>query len=169
MSWSQILSGSALVATLVVLAFVLGWQQLRQLRRLQISALPDEEMTWERRKAWRRIVSAGLLLLLAGLLGFLLVAYEPAAQRLADEREGMTADEAPAFTPEQRAFLRIWGGTWIAILLVLMAVVFLAAVDLWATRQYARRQFRKLQDDRRSMIARQVIRMRQERNGDDQH
>lgn len=166
MSWSEIIFGSALVAGLTALGCFFGQRQWQHLRELRTTSLPDEEMTWERRKAWRRLISSGLLLVLAVLLGMLLAVYEPAAQRLADEREGLTAEEAPPFTAEQRMFLRIWGGTWIAILLVLMTVVFLAAIDLWATRRYAQRQFRKLQADRRSMIERQMIRLRQERNGE---
>jgi hypothetical protein len=84
---------------------------------------------------------------------------------LAEQRDGLDADAAPEFTAEEKVFLRIWGGTWIALLLVLMLVLVLAAVDLLSTRRYALRQYRKLQEDRRAMVARQAKRMRRERNG----
>jgi hypothetical protein len=48
---------------------------------------------------------------------------------------------------------------------VLFVVLVLAGIDVWATRRYAITQFRKIQTDRRAMIERQVIKMRQERNG----
>jgi hypothetical protein len=162
-SWSQIIFGSALVAALAVLSVVIGWRQVGALRRLRGQSLPDEEQRWERRKAYRRLVSSGLTMVMAVLLAVLLAFYEPAAQRLADERAAL--DPKPPFTQEETAFLRHWGGAWVALLLVLLAVVLLAAVDLWATRRYALRQYRKLQADRRAMIERQASRMRQERNG----
>lgn len=165
MSWSEIVFGSALVVFLLVVAVVLGWRQLGQLRRLRTQLLPDEEMQWEHRKAWRRLVSAGLLTVMAGLLAALLGFYEPAAGRLAEERAGFAEGEGPPMTDEQKTLVRVWIGLLIALLLVLLVVVGLAGVDLWATRRYGLRQFRKLQADRRAMIERQATRMRQERNG----
>ena len=40
-----------------------------------------------------------------------------------------------------------------------------AFYDMMAIHRFGRRHFRKIQDDRRAMIARQVERLRQERNG----
>ena len=73
----------------------------------------------------------------------------------------------PDFTPEEKDFLHLWGGLWIAILLLLMAIIFLAAWDLWAIRLYSVREHRKIQADRRAMIERQAARMRRQRNGFD--
>lgn len=164
MSWSEIVFGSALAVGILVLAVFIGWRQVIQLRSLSGQSLPEEEMRWESRKAWRRLVSAGLLLVIAVLLGSLLGFYEPDAQRLADERAAVAPD-GPPMTEEQKTFVRLWGGLVIALLLVLLALVALAGVDLWATRLYGLRQFRKLQADRRAMIERQAMRLRQERNG----
>jgi UPF0716 family protein affecting phage T7 exclusion len=166
-SWSETLFGYAIAAFLVAMALVMGWRQVRQLRRLRTQALPDEEMRWERRKAWRRLVSAGLLLLMGGLLVTILSVYEPAAMRWADQRDQLGQADRPPMTADEETFLRVWIGSWIALLLLLLAVVALAGVDLWATRQYGVKQFRKLQADRRAMIERQAIRLRQERNGHD--
>jgi hypothetical protein len=77
----------------------------------------------------------------------------------------LDAPAVPLLTPDERFFLRIYGGAWIGILLALLALVLLAAVDVWSTRRYGLRAQRKIQDDRRAMIARQVARLRQERNG----
>jgi hypothetical protein len=43
--------------------------------------------------------------------------------------------------------------------------VFLAALDRYSTRTHALRQLRRLQADRRAMVARQADRMRAERGG----
>jgi hypothetical protein len=161
--WSEIVFGTVLVVVLVLVSVVYGWRQLHQLRRLRASSLPDEEMRWESRKAWRRLVSSGLTFVMALLLAALLGFYESHAQRLADERDAVAP--GTELTAEQKVFVRKWIGLLIALLAVLFTVVLLAGVDLWATRRYARRQFRKLQADRRAMIERQATRLRQERNG----
>lgn len=162
---SEALFGSALVAVLLGLAGAFGWRQVRRLRELRTQTLPEDEMRWERRKAWRRLISAGLLGLMAVLMVGQLVWWEPASQRLIEEREKLAEGDRPDYTPEEKLLVRVWAGTWVALLLLLLGVVVLAGADLWATRRYALRQFRKLQDDRRAMIARQTTRLRQERNG----
>ena len=69
--------------------------------------------------------------------------------------------------PTSSTFLvRVWVGQWIAVLLVMLVVLVLAALDLWATRRFAFRQYRKINDDRRAMIRRQVNRMREQKNGE---
>jgi len=166
MNWAQLIFGTLLVAGLLFLSLFYAWRQVRALHALgRTRILPEEETRYERRKAWRRLVSSALTLVLAALLAGVLVYLEGPAQRLANEREGLTAEQAPAFTQDERSFLRWWGGAWVALLLVLMVVVLLAAFDLWATHRYASRERRKLQADRRAMIERQVNRMRVERNG----
>ena len=163
MNWSEILFGSLLVAVLVLGSAYYGWKQLRQLRRLREQPPAEDEMRWEKRKAWRRLISSGLTFLMALLLGALLAFYENDAQRLADERDGVAP--GTELTADQKDFVRKWVGLVIALLVLLFTVVMLAGADLWATRTYALRQFRKLQADRRAMIERQATRMRQERNG----
>jgi hypothetical protein len=164
--WSQILFGTLLVVALVALGGFYIWRQVRLLRRLRLRLdIPSEEDDFLRGQARRRLLGSALMLVLAGLLAFVLTTLEPPAQRLAEQREPFTADNAPPFTPEQESFLRWWGGLWVVILVVLLAVVVVAGIDAWATRSFARRAFRKLQDDRRAMIERQVARLRQERNG----
>src|SRR5262249_59657475 len=99
------------------------------------------------------------------LLAAILLLYEGPVQELAEEREQYSADTAPDFTPQQKMLLRLWGGAWIALLLVLLGVMVLAGLDVMATRHYALTQFRKIQADRRAMIQHEVGRLRQERNG----
>ena len=155
-----------IIVVLLVMSVYYARHQVAALRRVRESPeLPDEEAHYQRRKAYRRLISCGLLLLLATLLTALLTVYELPTGELAEQRKDFTAETAPPFTPEQKAMLRYWGWMWIALLLVLSAVLVLAAVDLLSTRRYALRQFRKLQADRREMIERQAKRMRRDRNG----
>jgi hypothetical protein len=139
-------------------------RQLQALRRLQQAPdLPAGEVARERHQCWRRLVSSGLLLLIALLLVAAQLWLESPAQRLADLR-----DNTPPSTPltdEQRHFGYVYTGVWIAVLLLLLGVVLLAAFDLWSIRRYGKLQHRKLSDDRRAMIARQLQRLREERNG----
>ncbi len=165
MPWYQTLFGAVLVVVLVGLSVYFGRLQFLELRRLREMRdfLPVEEMQYERRKAYRRLISSALLLVL-GILLIVLLTYEHPAQTIAEERKALP-DKSIPFTEEQAEFLRTWGWTWIGFLLVLMAVIVLAGIDLMSTRLYAIRQFRKLQADRRAMIERETQRMRQQRNG----
>jgi hypothetical protein len=167
--WDQIVFGASLVAVLLGVAGFYSWRQLRLLRRLNLRReqefLATEEDEFLRRQAWRRLINSGLMLVLAALLTGLLIWFEGPAQELAVTRDAFPEGQVPPLNPEQRSFAQVYTGLWIALLLVLLAVVLVAAVDVWSTRRYAVRQYRKLQADRRAMIERQVARLRQERNG----
>ena len=163
MGWTQGIFGALLVAVLLFVSVFYAWRQARALAGLRRRPdLPADESEHQRRQAWRRLVGSGLLLLLAGLLAGALVYLEAPAQRLAD----LDVPDTSAYTPEQRAFLRLYGGWWITLLLVLLAVILLAGLDLWATYRWGVRQHRKLQADRRAMVERQVARLREGRDGD---
>lgn len=161
MGWSQIVFGSVLVGVLLLLSGYYGRRQFVALRRLRNETLPGEEARHERAKAVRRLVSCGLLLVLGLLLAGALMWPEPALQSILDQYQGV-AD--PEYTDAEKQTIRLWGGAWIAILVLLLIVVGLAAADLWSTRGHALRQFRKLQADRRAMIQRQTGRLREERD-----
>jgi hypothetical protein len=165
-TWEQIVFGALLVVVLLGVAGFYGWRQVALLRRLRLRQdIPSEEDDYLRRQAWRRLINSGLMVLLAGMLAFVLVTLEGPVGKVAKEREAYTAENAPPFTPAEKDLLHVWGGLYVAILLVLLAVLFVAGADLWSTRRYARKAYRKLQADRRAMIERQLLRMRQERNG----
>lgn len=164
-TWSEILFGSLLAAGLLAMSLYYGWRQFRALRQLKTAdGLPDDEHRYERRKAYRRLVMSALTLLIGLLIAVLLAAYDSTAGRVMREREGV--DPAVPITPEQRALVKLYVGTWIGALVALFVVLVLAGLDLLATRQYGLRQYRKLAGDRRAMIQRQAARLRGERNGD---
>jgi hypothetical protein len=165
--WAQLIFGVVLVLVLFFVAILYIVRQIQTLRRLRAA----EEMALEERaylhdRARRRLVTSLLLFLLGVMLAGGLIYLESPAQKLADDRDAMRqqGDTAP-LDPEQREFARVYLVFWILFLLILMAVIFLAALDYWATRTYALRQHRKIIDDRRAMIEREVSRLRRERNG----
>ena len=159
MQWNQIVSGGVLVGALAVLAGVFAWRQVLLLRRLRgPHGLSDEEARWRCGQAWRRLVGCGLMLALAGLLAWALLYMEGPSQHIADQGP-------PADTPENRHFVFQYLLLWIVILLLVLAVVLLAAVDIWSTRLFSLRQQRKILDDRRAMLEREVARYRREGNG----
>ena len=164
MLWTQIVFGVALVAVLLGLAGFYGWRQVRLLRRLPADpAEAGEEEAWLREQAWRRLVCCALMVVLAVLLSGALLYLEGPAQALADRVDAEGPDVAD--TPEHRHFVNFYSYYWIAFLLVLLALVVVAGIDVWAVRRFGLRQLRRLQADRRAMIARQSALLRQRREG----
>lgn len=163
MSWGQIVFGSALILALVAAAVMFGAVQLGRLRGLRgRTDLPDEERSFEWWRAWRRLAGCALLMAMAALLALQLLLWEPAAEALARER-AVAGKDAPPFTEEQKAFLWVWGGAWVALMAALFLLLMLTAYDQFVTRSRLWRERLRLHADRRAMIRRQAERMRQER------
>ncbi|HEY7329562.1 MAG TPA: hypothetical protein VH592_18130 [Gemmataceae bacterium] len=167
MGRAQLIFGVVLVLVLFFVAILYIVRQIQTLRRLRAT----EEMALEERaylhgRARRRMVTSLLLFLLGVMLAGGLIYLEPPAQQLDDIRDAMRqqGDISP-LSDDERMFARVYLVFWILFLLILMAVIFLAAWDYWATRTFALRQHRKIIDDRRAMIEREVSRLRRERNG----
>jgi hypothetical protein len=152
-SWAEIISGAVLALILVFVGVYFAVGQLRVLRRLRGQLdLPREETNYLRAQARRRMVSSVLLLVLALLLAGYLIFLGERVTRL--ERDN----------PADRDFLQFFSGYSIAFLGILLTVLVLAGIDFWTIRRYGRQQYRRLQEDRRAMIERQIIRLRQERD-----
>jgi hypothetical protein len=164
---SQIIFGGVMVGLLLVLAGFFGWRQVRTLRQLRHGdSQPAEDQRYARNQAWRRLVCSACMVLLAGFLAGGLFFLEAPAEEYARQRAAAPADGGPPpWTEEQRNFARLYGWYWLSALLVLLVMLVLAGFDIRAIRRYGQRHHRKLQEDRRAMIARQVARLRQERNG----
>ncbi len=167
MGWTQIIFGAVLVLVLLFTAILYTVRQILVLRRLRAAEeMQLEERAYLHSRARRRLVTSLLLFLLGVLLAGALIYLEAPAHQLAEDRAAMRQqDDAAPLDPQQRGFARLYLSFWILFLLVLMVVIFLAAFDYWATRRYGLRQHRKIIDDRRAMIEREVSRLRQERNG----
>jgi hypothetical protein len=157
--------------------------------------LPPDDLRYLRSQAWLRLTSSGLMVALATLLALSFFVEKPAqalidennARReqqskayatiilqnqpiaaaacssyfLALPERGEEAED----TPEHRRFVKFYGAYWISVLLLLLGMVGIALYDMLAIRRFGQRHYRKIQEDRRAMIARQVARMRRDRNG----
>jgi hypothetical protein len=164
--WPLLIFGTVLVMVLWCVATVYFVRQLGALRRLRGSPdLPEDESTYQRQQARRRLAGSLLMFLLCGLLAGYLIFLEGPAQQLAEQRAAARArgDEVP-LTPAEDLFARFFAGFWVFFLLVLLAVVVLAALDLWATRRYAVRERQKIRDERRAVVAEELARLRRERD-----
>jgi hypothetical protein len=162
--------GIALVVAVLALAVFYAWRQVKELR--QPGAPGTTEGDYRRARVRRRLISSGLMLVLAGQLAGALIFLEDRAQqqtRRADARAEVRERGGEAQpTAEERDFARFYSAYWLATLLVLLVIVVLAFVDLWATRRFAVKAHRQLQAERRDMIDREIARLRQEkqeRNG----
>jgi hypothetical protein len=165
-SLQQIVVTVVLILLLGGLAGYFAWRQIQTLRNVaRNDNLTAEDRRYFRRQAWRRLIGC---LLMAGLLGLMGGSFflEDRAERLGTElKDARDRGEQREPDPEQRQFMRFYGGYWIVILLFVSGLVGIAFVDLVSIRRYGQRHYRKLQADRRAMIERQVLRLRQERNG----
>src|SRR5204863_5194109 len=90
-----------IVVVLLVLAGYYGWRQVQALRRLRSAGdLPQEERTYIRHQAWRRLFCCGLMVLLAGMLiGSSVLGLETRASQLIREREAARLNDEPLPTP----------------------------------------------------------------------
>ncbi len=167
MRWSEVICGSILLVCLGALGAYTGVRQWLVLRKLRAKPdLPDQEQSFIRFHARMRLVTSGLLLVLAGLLGCAQGFLGPPFQRVLEAGAAyqQAGSQEHALTEPDKQVVRAYAWFYVAILLVLLVVVILVGFDLWSIRRYALREQRKLLEDRRAMIARQAHRMRQERN-----
>jgi hypothetical protein len=155
---------------IVVLTAGLGgyyaWRQWQALRRLRADMTLDaEEVSFQRNQAWRRLAGSVLLLLIAGVFVGVLI-FEGFAARLAQMGEVNAAlDQKRPLNEPEKDFMRLWGGSVIVVLLLLLGLIGIAGYEFFAIRRYSVRQMRRIQDERREMIASETARLRRERNG----
>ncbi len=154
--------GAVIVVVLLGLAGFFGLRQLRALRTTPAGpAVTDEDRTYLRRQAWRRLTCSALMAVLAGLLiGWYWLGLDQSILDLVRQ-----AVPNRHLDPGQRRTLN-WGLAYIsAIVLILMALLVLALLDLLAIRRFGIRHYRQMQADHRAVIAHEVARLRGQRNG----
>ena len=157
-----------IVVVLLSLGGYYGWKQVHALRRLRGQQdLPPADRRYHYGQAWVRLVSSGLMLILAVLIGSsFFLGLEKRAVQLVEQGEAQAASgEKPALDPQQKQFLKIYGILWNAALVVLVLLLLVTAYDLWAIRRYALRHLRQIQADRREMIKQEISIIRTQRNG----
>jgi hypothetical protein len=140
---SEQISGLVLAVVLLALAAIFTWRQKRSLQALrELPALSPEDHRYHRNQARRRIAYAVLMLgCVALIVGWFFL-------------EDLLNQSVELFTLY-----------WIAVLLLVLAMIFLAAFDFWAIARFGIRQHRQIQADRRAMLENHAARYRSQRNG----
>ena len=161
MGTRQILFGVAIVIVTAGLGGYYAWRQWQALRRLRAEpALDADEHTFQRNQAWRRLAGAVLLLLIAGVFAAVLGFEGPAARLVqTGEQNAAQGEQRPLNEPE-KDFMRLWGGAVIVLLLLLLGLIGVAGYEIFAIRRYSVRHMRRIQDERRAMIAHETARLR---------
>ncbi len=155
---------------LLIVAGYFGWRQLKLLRWLKDQPqLSLEDRIYYRRQAVRRLVGCLLLVVLALQIGGLF--YWDVFGRL--EQLSAVGDDAQArgvklgpddMTEEQKEFLRFaWNYIAFTVLTVLLLVV-MAMLDVMSIRRYGMRHRRRISEDRRAMLERQLPNLRWNRS-----
>lgn len=159
------LAASLLALVLFGASGFFAWQQLQTLRGLPLlDNVSPEDRRYYRRQSWRRLFGCTLLaaigLMITGsYVGGLEEHIDAIGVANADHPDG----EAKPPNPEQKRLETLYIYCWIGILLLLMVLMFVAAWDVWEIHRYGARHYRRIQDDRRAMLERQLVQLRRER------
>ena len=155
-------------AGLAALGVATGVGQVVGLRRLAGRKLvPSDERAYLRGRYRRRLLTAGVLIGVGGMIGgAYLSGMEARAAALANGKNVAVPgpDGAkPELTPPERQFVRIWGAYWIVVILLVFVLLVLAVNDGWATRRYWMSQYRQLKEDHQTRLRRDLEVYRQHR------
>jgi hypothetical protein len=162
----EIIFGVLIVVVTAMLGGYYAWRQWQALRRLRDDAPFDtDERTFQRNQAWRRLAGAVLLILIAGVFAGVLCFEGPAARLVKAGEENAAQEEKRMLNEPEKDFMRLWGGSVIVVLLLLLGLIGVAGYEIFAIRRYSVRHMRRIQDERRAMIASETARLRRERNG----
>jgi uncharacterized iron-regulated membrane protein len=160
------MSSYEIIAATVIVVFLFGivgyfsWQEIGNLRRARVTEFDEQEQRRVRYRAWRRLFCC---LLLLGLAGLLIGNYFIDRSRTQILEPG-EANGSP-MSDEQLAFWHFYSYYWIAILLVLLAVILIVGYDLWSLRRWGLREQRRLHHDHREMLKHEVSTYLRQRNG----
>jgi drug/metabolite transporter (DMT)-like permease len=153
-----------LTALLAGIAIVSLRYQLRTWRRLRAESLASDDRKYLRGICQRRTLNGVLLLILAGMLSG---AYLSGGQQELNRIAGLKLQDPPGErTAEDNEFVRSWAIYWIVVLVVLFAVIVIAVADYTATSQYARQQLRRIRDEQRTLLERDLAVYRQQKLND---
>ena len=161
---------SAFGILIIVVTAALGgyyaWRQIQTLRRLRGDPImPDDERHFQRSQAWRRLAGAVILLLIAGLFVGVLFFEGPAARLMQFGAENVKQPVPRPLSESEKDFLRLYGGYVIVLLLLVLGLIAIAGYEFYAIRRYSVQHMRRIQDERRQMIAAETARLRRERDG----
>jgi hypothetical protein len=149
-----------LSALLAGIAAVSLRYQVRNWRRLRSESLASDDRRYLRGLAQRRTLNAVLLLALSGMLAG---AYLSGGQQELNRIAAMPLEDR---TAEDNEFVKSWAIYWIVFLVLLFFVIVIAAADYTATSLYARQQFRRIRNEQRTLLERDLAVYRQQKLND---
>jgi hypothetical protein len=146
-----------LAGPLVLLGLVSGYFQVRGLKVLAARKhVPTDEYSYLRNRHRRRLLVAGVLVLVGGLIaGAYVTGFERKVDRILEAKKA--ADEAGRDIPdEDKLVLKLWGTYWIAVIVLVFMLLGLAVVDAWATRRFWYKVFVEMRDDHNTKLRRDL-------------
>ena len=156
-----------LAGLLLLIAVLSSRRQLANLRRLHTDPhVPSDERLYLRNQARRRLANGLLLFVMGGMLaGAYLSGLDHRANEIAYRGSHPQAEgeQPPPVSESDRDFARFYLGYWIVILILLFVVFTLAIVDLLATRRFGMAQLRRIRQDQRVLLDRDLAVYRQQR------
>lgn len=152
-----------LAVGLIALGGVSAAFQVRGLRRLAARRhVPSDEYAYFRKRYRRRLLTGAILVAVGGLIaGTYLSGMERQADELKPDPAADVAGAEKKMTPEQKQFVRFWGGYWIVVVVLVFVLLVLAVTDAWATRRYWHGRLRQLREDHQTQLRRDLAVHRQ--------
>lgn len=154
---------------LLLIAVMSIRKQLANLDRLKKDAhVPSDDRKYLTKQARRRIITGGLLIGLATMLsGTYFSGMERRAERLGEEKRPVDEEgRKQPMAEEDKDFIRFYSIYWIGILFLIFLIVSFAIVDIWATRRYAWAQLKRISQEHRTVLERDLAMYRQQRMND---
>ena len=150
--------GLIFAALLILLGLGAGMRQFVTLSRVRVQPyLPDEDRNYFRAQSRRRMLASTLLVVIGGLIGFYYLSGMDARMDAIPEGDKSDAD---------KEFTRQVGYYWIAVILLLGAVVLVAVVDFIATRKYWMARYKEIKADHEAKLQRDLAVFRQQKLND---
>jgi hypothetical protein len=152
----------SLIVILAAISFVFAWRQVKTWKWLKTQEqMQPEDRKYYRRQIIRRLIGCGLTLTLAGML----IGMLPMMKGLDElgERGEQAKKDDTKLTDEEKAFMRsslTYVGVLMLVLFVLLIVVFLDVVSI---RRFGMRHRKRIRDDRKAMLMRQLPLLRRDR------
>lgn len=147
-----------LAAGLVAFGLLSGWYQFRGRAALHDRThVPSDELAYLRGRYRRRLVTGVLLAVIGGLIaGAFLSGLEPQVDAPIASAEANDADPPPELTPEQKSLVKVWGGYWSVVVVLVLVVFGFAFADAMSTRRYALQQYRIIREDHEAKLRRDL-------------
>jgi ABC-type Fe3+ transport system permease subunit len=150
-----------LAAGLVAFGLLTTWLQLRGRAALRKRThVPSDELAYLSGRYRRRLLTGVLLSVIGVLISTaFLSGLEPQIDELIDAAQKSKVEnngEGREMTPDQKQLVKVWGGYWTVVVVLVLVVFGLAFADALATRRYAVSQYRIIREDHEAKLRRDL-------------